>query len=141
MSASPSQPREEIVAARVAETGIDEAMIEALVRRFYGDVREDAALGPIFAARVADWDDHLARLCAFWSSVALMTGRYSGRPMQAHMRLPVEAAHFRRWLELFRAAAAETCPPAAEAFFVDRAERIAESLQLGIAVARNDKVA
>jgi hemoglobin len=133
-SAEPSR-REDIVAQRVAETGIDEEMIRTLVHRFYGDVREDEVLGPIFNAAVHDWDDHLARLRAFWSSVALMTGRYGGKPMQAHFPLPIGAAHFQRWLALFRIAAAETCPPAAAAFFVDRAERIAESLQLGIAVA------
>lgn len=139
-SAEPTR-REDIVAGRVAETGIDEAMIKALVHRFYGDVREDAVLGPIFNAKVADWDDHLERLCAFWSSVALMTGRYGGKPMQAHMNLDVGREHFERWLGLFGAAAAEVCPPAAAAFFVDRAGRIAESLQLGMAVAREQRVA
>jgi hemoglobin len=141
-SAEPTR-REDIVAARVAETGIDEAMIRTLVHRFYGDVREDPVLGPIFGAKVEDWDDHLERLCGFWSSVALMTGRYGGKPMQVHMRLDVDLdrGHFERWLSLFRVAAAEVCTPAAAAFFVERAERIAESLQLGIAVAREQRVA
>jgi hemoglobin len=139
-SAEPTR-REDIVAARVAETGIDEAMIKALVHRFYGDLRNDPVLGPIFAAKIEDWDDHLERLCAFWSSVALMTGRYGRRPMQAHMSLDVGRSHFERWLSLFRIAASELCTPAAAAFFVDRAERIAESLQLGIAVAREQAVA
>jgi hemoglobin len=129
--------REDIVAARVIETGIDETMVKALVHRFYGDVREDPVLGPIFGAKVEDWDDHLERLCAFWSSVALMTDRYGGKPMQVHMGLDVDRSHFERWLSLFRVAAAEVCTPAAAAFFVGRAERIAESLQLGIAVARD----
>jgi hemoglobin len=134
-SAEPMR-REDIVAQRVAETGIDEAMIHKLVHAFYGKVREDAVLGPVFDAKVEDWDEHLAKLCDFWSSVALMTGRFTGKPMQAHMPLAIDAGHFRRWLGLFRETAAEVCPPAAAAFFVDRAERIAESLQLGIAVAR-----
>jgi hemoglobin len=139
-SAEPAR-REDLVAARVAETGIDEAMIEALVHRFYGDVRNDPMLGPVFAAKVEDWDDHLERLCAFWSSVALMTGRYGGRPMRAHLSLDVGRSHFERWLSLFRIAAAEVCTPAAAAFFVDRAERIAESFQLGIATVRGQGVA
>ncbi len=37
-----------------AETGIDEALIERMVRAFYGAAREDARLGPIFAARFID---------------------------------------------------------------------------------------
>jgi hypothetical protein len=62
-------------------TGIDEAMIERLVRGFYAKVRADAVLGPIFEARIRDWEPHLSQMCAFWSSVALMTGRYHGTPM------------------------------------------------------------
>ena len=90
-----------------ALTGIDEAMIRRLVHAFYARVRADALLAPVFEARVAeaDWPAHLERMCAFWSSVALMTGRYHGRPMQAHAPLPVQAGHFDRWLELFRATA------------------------------------
>ena len=42
-------------------------------------------------------------------------------------------AHFDRWLALFEATARELCPPEAEAHFVERARRIAASLELGIA--------
>jgi hemoglobin len=61
-----------------AETGIDEAMIERLVRSFYARVRDDGILGPIFAAKIEEWEAHLQKMFAFWSSVALMTGRYHG---------------------------------------------------------------
>ena len=115
-------------------TGIDAAMIDRLVRNFYGKARQDEVLGPVFAARVVDWEPHLARMCGFWSSVALMTGTYHGRPMEKHLPLPVDARHFDRWLQLFREAAHEVCPPAAAAHFVERAERIAQSLEMGIAV-------
>ena len=125
--------REQITADIVARTGITEAMIERLVRNFYDRVRNDEMLGPIFGARISDWELHLAQMCAFWSSVALMSGRYHGAPMPKHLRLPVDAAHFDRWLALFEATAKEVCPPAAEAHFVERAGRIAASLELGIA--------
>jgi hemoglobin len=69
----------------------------------------------------------------FWSSVALMSGVYHGRPMPKHLPLPVDARHFDRWLELFEATARELCPPAAADHFIERARRIAESLELGIA--------
>jgi hemoglobin len=62
-----------------------------------------------------------------------MTGRYHGRPMQKHMPLPVDARHFDRWLALFEATARELCPPKAAEHFVERAQRIAESLEMGIA--------
>ena len=117
-----------------AKTGIDEAMIRRLVHGFYDRVRADAVLGPVFAAHIHDWTPHLERMCAFWSSVALLTGAYSGRPMQAHQKLPVDAAHFDRWLAIFEATAAELCPPAAAELFIDRARRIAESLEMGVAM-------
>ncbi|TXL76777.1 group III truncated hemoglobin [Vineibacter terrae] len=130
------QRRAEITDRIRAETGIDEAMIDQLVRRFYDRVRQDALLGPVFAARIADWEPHLQKMCAFWSSVALMSGRYHGQPMQAHLPLPVDAQHFDRWLALFEATANEICPPQAAAHFIERARRIAESLELGIACGR-----
>jgi hemoglobin len=115
------------------ETGIDEAMIERLVHSFYADVRADAVLAPIFAAIVEDWAPHLAQMCAFWSSVVLMTGLFHGRPMEKHLPLPIDAAHFDRWLSLFEAAARRETPPAAAELFIERAHRIAESLELGLA--------
>ncbi len=117
----------------MAQTGIDEAMIGRLVRNFYQAVRADAVLGPIFNTRVTNWDDHIEKLCAFWSSVALMSGRYHGQPMRAHLGLPVERSHFDRWLDLFERTALETCGPTASEHFVVRARRIADSLELGIA--------
>lgn len=118
------------------QTGIDEAMIERLVTGFYADVRGDPLLAPIFAAIVDDWAPHLEQMCAFWSSVVLMTGRYHGRPMEKHLPLPVGAAHFDRWLALFETAARRECPPAAGELFIERAHRIAESLELGLAAQR-----
>ena len=125
--------REEITARIAADTGITEAMIEQLVRAFYAKVRADAVLGPVFAAKIADWEPHLAQMFAFWSSVALMTGRYHGTPMIKHVKLPIDAGHFDRWLALFEETARELCPPQAAAHFVDRAQRIAASLELGVA--------
>jgi hemoglobin len=72
-------------------------------------------------------------MCAFWSSVALLSGRYHGQPMEKHLPLPVDARHFDRWLALFEETARQACPPAAAAHVVERARRIAESLELGIA--------
>lgn len=125
------------VVAEIAErTGIDEGMIETLVHRFYERVRADELLGPIFSERITDWGPHLERMCAFWSSVTLMSGRYHGQPMRSHVSLPVDAVHFDRWLSLFEATAHEVCPPNAAAHFIERARRIAESLELGIAGAQ-----
>lgn len=128
-----TERRAAVVADIVTRTGIDEAMIDHLVRTFYAKVREDALLGPVFDARIDDWELHLQRMCAFWSSVALMSGRYHGQPMEKHLPLPVDARHFDRWLALFTETAEEACPPAAAAHFIERAKRVAQSLELGIA--------
>jgi len=133
---SPARRREAIVEQIRAETGIDEAMIARLVDAFYDRVRADPLIGPVFAARIRDWGPHLEQMRLFWSSVALMSGVYHGRPMPKHLPLPVDARHFDRWLALFEATAAEVCPPAAAAHFIERARRIAESLELGIAGAQ-----
>lgn len=119
-------------------TGIDEAMISVLVTAFYAQVRDDPLLGPIFEEKVGDWNHHLEKLCAFWSSVVLMTGRYHGQPMQAHLSLPIRAEHFERWLEIFEATALSVCPRKAADVFIDRARRIADSLELGIATRRGE---
>ncbi|MGB6655571.1 MAG: group III truncated hemoglobin [Methylovirgula sp.] len=116
-----------------AATGIDEPMIERLVHAFYARVREDPEIGPIFAARIEGWEPHLERMCAFWSSVALMSGRYHGRPLQKHLPLPIKARHFDRWLALFEMTAQEQCPPEAAKHFIMLAHRIGESLELGLA--------
>lgn len=119
--------------------GVDEPMIEALVHAFYGKVRRDPQLGPVFNREIDDWDEHLSRLCDFWSSVLLMSGRFKGQPMQVHAQLAdIGAAHFARWLELFQETAAEVCPPEAAALFCAKADQIGESLQLGIAVSRGE---
>ncbi|HEY8617427.1 group III truncated hemoglobin [Phenylobacterium sp.] len=122
-----------------AAVGVTEEMIHRLVHAFYGKVRADAVLGPIFDGQITDWDPHLARMCDFWSSVMLMTGRFKGQPMVVHVRIPgLEGAHFERWLGLFRDAAREVCRPAAAAVFMAKAEMIAQSLQLGIAHSRGE---
>lgn len=118
--------------------GVDEASIKTLVHTFYDRVRRDALIGPIFEAQVDDWPDHLDKLCAFWSNVVLRTGRYQGRPMQKHLRLPIEAEHFDRWLALFRSTAAEIMPADGAAIFIDRANRIADSFELGIGTVRGE---
>lgn len=120
-----------------AQTGIDEAMIDRLVETFYGKVRDDVMIGPIFADRVENWGPHLAQMKLFWSSVALSTGVYEGRPMPKHLPLPIDATHFDRWLALFEETAREICPPVAADHFMERARRIAESLELGVANANN----
>jgi len=113
---------------------IDEEMIRALVHGFYGRVRQDEMIGPIFNDVIGEeWDAHLAKLCDFWSAVMLQTRRFNGRPMAAHLRIKaIRPEHFERWLALFRQTAHELCPAEAASMFIARAEMIAQSFQLGM---------
>jgi hemoglobin len=117
--------------------GVDEAMIARQVHTFYGRVRKHPRLGPVFAAHVVDWDVHLAKLCDFWSSVVLMTGRFKGSPMQAHAGAPeIEPEDFAVWLALWRQVAREVCPPQAAELFIAKAEMIGDSLKQGLEMLR-----
>jgi hemoglobin len=134
----PEQSRRSILVDEIVDrTGITEAMIADLVTIFYARVRLDPLLAPVFA-RVANWDEHLTRLRAFWSSIVLMSGRYHGQPMRAHLPLPIEQSHFDRWLLLFEQTATEVCPPAAAAHFLEKARRIADSFEMAMATQRGE---
>jgi hemoglobin len=113
-------------------TEIDEPAIAALVDRFYAKARRDPLIGPVFNEAIEDWDEHLRKLYAFWSSVMLTTGRYKGNPMAAHMKLPIQPHFFERWLALWQETADEVFAPQPAASFRDKANRIAESLRLGL---------
>ena len=113
-----------------AHPDLREPMIARLVDTFYARARQDDLIGPIFEAAVADWDEHIAKITDFWSSVMLRTGRYSGRPMHPHLVLPLTNEHFDRWLVLFEATARELCPPEIADAFIVRARRIADSFEM-----------
>ena len=121
---------------------ITEDDINRLVPEFYARVRRDALLGPIFNGAIDDWPYHLEKLKAFWSSVMLTSGRYKGNPMQAHVRhdTAMTGEAFAHWLGLWRETTDDLLSPAAAAAFQDKADRIAESLQLGIQFYRDRAV-
>jgi hemoglobin len=77
--------------------------IYELIFTFYGKVRKDDLLSPIFMSKIADdeWDIHLSKMIRFWSSMLLYTRTYSGDPMSKHFALPIGEAHFLQWLKLF----------------------------------------
>jgi hemoglobin len=118
-------------------TGLTEAVLERLVRTFYGTARRDALIGHLFDG-VQDWEGHIAQIAAFWSSVALLSGRYHGQPLAAHFPLPLQPAHFVRWLALFEKTARDVCTPEGANHLMDKARRIARSLEIGVAVSRGE---
>lgn len=130
-------PERVSVPTREPHAEITPEMVRDLVHTFYARVRKEPVIGPIFEAKLAGkWDEHLAKLVDFWSGMALRTDAYKGRPFPPHVPLGLAPEHFERWLGLFRQTVGDVCPPAAAAFFIDRAERIADSFQmvLGIGV-------
>lgn len=129
-----AQERREELRDQAAALGIDEAYISTLVDTFYTRVRAHPLLGPVFDVAISDWGPHLETMKDFWSSVALGTGRYSGRPVPAHAKhRHIQQYHFNLWLALFEQTLRDTAAtPEAAAFFLERANRIAQSLQFAL---------
>ncbi|WP_341913314.1 group III truncated hemoglobin [Ferrovibrio terrae] len=98
--------------AAIAPEPITEDMVRALVETFYTRAHADPLLGPFFAATIADWQEHLDTVGAFWSRALMGTDRYRGCVMGAHTHLRMTPAHFERWMALFDAAARQTLSPA-----------------------------
>lgn len=117
--------------------GINTNFISDLVDTFYERIRAHPRLGPIFETAIAPeaWPTHLATMKAFWASVLLHTGDYSGRPMAKHMALKaLEPAHFGEWLYLFEQTVRDLNPhDEAVAFVMEKAWRIGESMKQALA--------
>lgn len=130
-----AQERRAEIRAHAASLKVDDAYISDLVDAFYARIRKDPQLGPLFEQKIGDdWPPHLAKMKSFWASVAYNAGTYSGQPVPKHKALPgVQQPHFKRWLALFEETLEETAPtPQAVPFFMEKAARIAESLQLAM---------
>jgi len=105
-----------------------EADIRRLVVSFYAAAREDPMLGPIFVAEVADWDKHFDRMCDFWSSAVLKTGRYSGRPALKHFGLDLTREHFSRWLAMWTKVSTGKLGEAKAEPFIDMGQRMGRAM-------------
>lgn len=115
------------------DSPLTEEAIGRLVDTFYGKVRRDPELGPVFERAITDWTPHLDTMRRFWSSVMLTSGRYKGNPVAAHKRVDgIEMRLFTRWLALFDETCRELFDDALAAAFKEKAVRIAESLQLAL---------
>lgn len=133
-SKSPAQIKRPTAEYAVAHPAVHRDFIGALVRTFYGRVRANERLGPIFAGVIGEnWEPHLEKMTDFWCAVILKNGAYSGRPVPAHLKLKqVREEDFDIWLDIFRQTTADLCEPHIAAVFIERAERIAQSLKLAM---------
>ena len=78
-----------------------------LVTTFYGKVRLDSLLGPIFNMVIKDWEHHFDRLTDFWQSNLFFEKTYHGDPLQKHAEVDkrvggtINEFHFGHWLNLW----------------------------------------
>lgn len=76
--------------------------IKLLVDTFYDRVRKDEFLAPIFEEKLKDkWPKHLDIMYRFWQTILLEEHTYQGSPFVKHVGLPVDKAHFQRWIAIF----------------------------------------
>ncbi len=85
------------------------ADVELLVNTFYDAVKQNTVIGYIFNDVVkVDWDEHLPKMYAFWSSILLDERSYSGNPMLKHIEISrltaMTATEFSEWVRLFNQA-------------------------------------
>jgi hemoglobin len=115
-------------------SAVTEHSIAEMVDTFYGKVRYDDLLGPIFAGAIGDnWGPHLDKMKAFWSSVFLASRTYKGNPMLAHLQLPrLTQRHFEHWLQLWEETACSLCSEEVAFQFVRRAQMIGDRLLYAI---------
>lgn len=104
-----------------------------LVERFYGAVRGDEKLSPVFEAAIGttdeEWGPHLEKISLFWSGVMLGLKGFDGNPLQAHRALPpFDAGLFSRWLAIFANAAIETHGIVPATAFIRKAAGIADMM-------------
>jgi len=113
---------------------VTEDNIRQLVDRFYVKIRSDPELAPIFLRVIpGDWQPHLNKMYAFWSSVMLTSGRYKGNPVTKHLAVEgIKFELFERWLRLFDETCGELFDERLAAEFRAKAARIADSLKLAL---------
>jgi hemoglobin len=121
----------------------DRADIELLINSFYDVVRKDEAIGYIFNDIIGDdWSHHLPIMYQFWESILFSKPGYSGNPIKKHIdidkRMPLEQAHFTRWLELWNAAVDNLFEGENAAQAKNRAMLMANLINMKVVMSHND---
>ncbi len=81
--------------------------VQLLVDTFYGKIRKDKVLGPIFNGIISDWESHLTLLTDFWETQLFLKRNYGGNPVTAHQEVDakmghtITSEHFGLWLNLW----------------------------------------
>ena len=101
--------------------------VKILVDGFYTKVLADELLAPVFSH--INLPDHLPTMYDFWSSLLFGDKTYTGNPLQKHLSLPLQPAHFTRWLHLFTETVNENFSGDKAVEIQDRARSIAGVFQ------------
>ena len=114
-----------------------ETEVAELVTSFYAKVRDDAVLGPIFERHIADWNLHMPKMIAFWSTALCGSKSYRDNSMVVHRGLPgLTHSMFERWLDRFHESASVLPNRAMAGRAVELSQRIAQSLWYGYQLLR-----
>lgn len=87
----------------------DREDVRNLVYTFYGKIREDELLGPVFNGQIApdQWPPHLEKMIDFWETNLFGIPKFRGNPMRAHQQVDastnsgITQLHFAQWLRLW----------------------------------------
>ncbi len=126
---------------RGVAAGLSEPVIRTVILSFYEKVKRDPLLGPIFEQAIgAHWDMHIDRIILFWLTATGLQRGYEGRNfMPAHLKhASIHPDQLPRWLTLFRETAGEHCGPEGSHALIDIAERMAQTLEIGL-TRRNER--
>lgn len=114
---------------------LDPQILATLTERFYQRASADPVLGPVIAAAIpaGKMAEHQAVFSAFWARFLLGAEGYKGNAFTAHSGLPLKAAHFARWLEIFAEVAVDCLPAELAARALAQAQHMSRCLQGGTA--------
>jgi hemoglobin len=105
---------------------------EELVRAFYGRALEDPIIGFLFVdVAKLDLEAHVPVIASFWETILLGARSYGGGAFAPHASLhakaPLRAAHFERWLVLWRTTVDEHFAGPRAELAKSHAERVARA--------------
>jgi len=104
----------------------NKADIKIFVDRFYGKVRKDMLIGPIFNSKIAQarWPAHLEKMYGFWNTILFGKPEYRGNPFSHHIPLNIGKEHFDRWVLLLTTTISENFKGAKADEVVDRGNKM-----------------
>lgn len=114
--------------------------INEIIRKFYGQVRDNDILGPIFTKAIPEeeWDFHMEKITDFWDSAVFGSMSFKGNPATSHVNLDqknnykITQEHFAIWLNHWNETINENYEGEIAENMKMRARKMAAGLYLGI---------